>query len=103
MSSTSDLSPLSFALRSRTRSLHLSATQIASSPIETQHNLCVRIAEIAKLPLNRIRVTFENPRNVVLDKRVQLAETAPRMSDVVKYEPVLLVKDLGLQIPVGLG
>jgi hypothetical protein len=96
MSSTSDLSPLSFTLRSYTRSLQLSATHVTSSPTETQRDLCIRIAKIAKLPLNRVRVTFENPRNVVLDKRVQLAKTAPRMSDVAHYEPMLLIKDLGL-------
>ena len=87
-------SPLTFKLRSRTKKLRLSADEVTAIPDETQHELSKRIAQIAGLSFDRLRVTFESS-NKVLDKRYHHANP-PRVADIEEEEPVLLIKDLGM-------
>lgn len=89
-----DSAAVEYTLKARGRSVRLSTTQITASPEETQHDFNKRIAAIAKLPLNRLRVTLETS-NTVIDKRVH-ADAAPTMEALPGDETVLLVKDLGV-------
>ena len=86
-------SPLTFTLKPRTKSVRLSTTHITSTPEETQHDLSKRVATIANLPLNRLRVTFETS-NRVLDKRIH-QDSPPKVEDIPDEETVLIIKDLG--------
>lgn len=82
-----------FTLKPRSSKLRLSATHVTASMDESQHLLCKRIAEIAHLPLNRLRVTFETS-NLVVDKRVHKDEP-PKIRDIANAGTVLIIKDLG--------
>lgn len=90
--------PLTFTLKPRTRTIHLSATHITSPSSETQHDLSKRISTIASLPFSRLRVTFESS-NRVLDKRIH-KDSPPKVEDIPDEEgTVLIIKDLGLTFP----
>lgn len=93
MRSRSRDSPLTFTLKSNNRNIRLSETHITSNPEETQHDLSRRIAKIANLPLDRLRVTSETS-NRVLDKRIH-QESPPRVGDIADEGAVLIIKDLG--------
>jgi len=96
-----DSEPITFTLKPRTKSLRLSQTEITATPDETQHDFCKRIAEIARLPLDRLRVEFESESKTkrVLDKRVH-ADHPPKLEDIPDSEgTVLIVKDLGAFLP----
>lgn len=82
-----------FTLKTRSKGINLSANRISADPDETQHNLAKRIAQIAKLPLDRLRVTFE-ASNIVLDKRSH-RHSQPKVEDIEGAGTVLLIKDLG--------
>ena len=86
--------PITFTLKPRTRGLRLSATHITAQPDETQYALCHRIAQIAHLKLNRVRVTLEES-NRVIDAR-QHHEHPPTVGDIEGENVTLLIKDLGL-------
>jgi hypothetical protein len=86
--------PATFTLKSRSRHIHLSATDITATPDETQHELSKRIATIAGLSLDRLRVTFETS-NRVLDKRTH-RDSPPKVEDIPEEDTVLIIKDLGL-------
>lgn len=86
--------PLTFTLKPRARNVRLSATHVTATPDETQYALCQRIAEIAHLPMSRLRVTFESAADRVLDKRFY-ATDAPKVEDIADQERTLLIKDLG--------
>jgi hypothetical protein len=85
-----------FTLKSRSKRLNLSATHITATGEETQHDFAKRIAQISKLPLSRLRVTFE-PSNRVLDKRHH-PDSPPKVADIEDEGTVILVKDLGLHL-----
>jgi hypothetical protein len=87
-------SSITFTLKPRDRNLRLSATNITSTPEETQHDLSKRIATIVRLPLSRLRVTFESS-NKVLDKSAH-KDSPPKVGDIPDEGTVLLVKDLGI-------
>jgi hypothetical protein len=87
-------SPLTFTLKARTKRLRLSATEVTANSDETQHELSKRIAKIAGLKFDRLRVTFEGS-NKVLDKRYHRDE-APTVADIEEEQPVLFIKDLGM-------
>jgi hypothetical protein len=82
-----------FTLKPRNSKLRLSATHITATTDESQHLLCKRIADIAHLPTNRLRVVFENS-NRVIDKRAY-KENPPKVRDITNEGTVLIVKDLG--------
>jgi hypothetical protein len=84
---------LQFTLKPRSSNLRLSATHVTATLDDTQHLLCKRIADIAHLPLNRLRATFETS-NRVIDKRVH-SDTPPKVRDLVDEGTVLVIKDLG--------
>jgi 3-oxo-5-alpha-steroid 4-dehydrogenase len=84
---------IEFTLKPRSSKLRLSATHITATADESQHSLCKQIADIAHLPLNRLRVTFETS-NRVIDKRFH-PDTAPKVGDVANEGNVLIIKDLG--------
>jgi hypothetical protein len=86
-----------FTLKPRSSKLRLSATHVTASMDESQHLLCKRIAEIAHLPLNRLRVSFETS-NLVVDKRVHKDEP-PKIRDIANAGTVLIIKDLGTPVP----
>ena len=85
--------PLTFTLKARNKDIRLSATHITSTREETQHDLSKRIATIASLPLNRLRVTCETS-NRVLDKRIH-QDSPPKVKDIPDEGTVLIIKDLG--------
>jgi hypothetical protein len=87
-------SPITFTLKPRNKTLRLSATHITAAPDETQHDLSKRIARIAGLHIDRLRVTFESS-NRVLDKRIH-KDSPPKVEDIETEDPVLIIKDLGL-------
>jgi len=88
-----DSGPIIYTLKSRNKSIRLSTTEIAAAPDDTQHDLSKRIAEIAHLPIDRLRVEFESKR--VLDKRLH-RDSPPRLEDIPDTEgTALIVKDLG--------
>lgn len=90
-----DSEPITFTLKPRNKSIRLSKTEITASPDETQHDLSKRIAEIARLPIARLRVEFESASKRVLDKRVH-RDSPPKVEDILDTEgTVLIVKDLG--------
>jgi hypothetical protein len=85
-----------FSIRARNpRTLTLSATHVTATLDETQNVLCERIAQIAGLPLNRVRATFENSRRA-LDKRFH-ADSPPKVRDIANEGTVLVIKDLGIR------
>lgn len=85
---------IEFSLRARNpKTLRLAATHITANLDETQNALSKRIAKIAGLPLDRLRVTFENSQ-IVLDKRFH-PDSPPKVRDVSGQGTVLVVKDLG--------
>ena len=84
---------IEFTLKPHSSKIRLSATHITATEDETQHSLCKRIADIAHLPLNRLRVTFEKS-NRVIDKRFH-ADTVPKVADIANEDNVLIIKDLG--------
>jgi hypothetical protein len=90
-----DDSPITFTLKPRSKSLRLSATHVTATPADTQHELSTRIAKIANLPLNRLRVTFESS-NRVLDTRIH-RDSPPQVEGIEDEGTVLLVKDLGFR------
>lgn len=96
-----DSEPITFTLKPRNKSIRLSKTEITASPDETQHDLSKRIAEIAHLPIARLRVEFESASKRVLDKRVH-RDSPPKVEDIADTEgTVLIVKDLGsLPLPI---
>ena len=96
-----DSEPITFTLKPRNKSIRLSKTEITASPDETQHDLSKRIAEIARLPIARLRVEFESASKRVLDKRVH-RDSPPKVEDIADTEgTVLIVKDLGsLPLPI---
>ena len=88
-----DSGPITYTLKPRNKSIRLSTTEIAAAPDDTQHDLSKRIAEIARLPINRLRVEFESKR--VLDKHLH-RDSPPKLEDISDTEgTVLIVKDLG--------
>ena len=84
---------IEFTLKPHSSKIRLSATHITARGNETQHSLCKRIADIAHLPLNRLRVTFEKSHRVV-DKRFH-PDTAPKVTDIANEDNILIIKDLG--------
>jgi len=78
----------------RSSKVRLSATHVTASMDESQHLLCKRIAEIAHLPLNRLRGVFETS-NLVVDKRAHKDEP-PKVRDIANAGTVLIIKDLGM-------
>jgi hypothetical protein len=84
-----------FSLRARNpRTLALSATHVTATLDETLNVLCERIAQIAGLPLNRLRATFETSHRA-LDKRFH-PDSPPTVRDVAPNDgTVLVIKDLG--------
>jgi hypothetical protein len=86
-------SPLTFTLKPSNRNIRLSATHITSTPEETQRDLAKRIATIANLPLDRLRVTF-GTSNGALDKRIH-RDSPPKVEDMPDDGTVLIIKDLG--------
>ena len=90
-------SPITFTLKPRNKSIRPSATHITATPEETQHDLSERIAKIANLPLDRLRVTFETS-NQVLDKRIH-QDNPPKVEDLPDEGDVLVIKDLGNSPP----
>jgi hypothetical protein len=85
---------IEFSLRARNpKTLRLSATHITASLDETQNVLSKRIAEIAGLPIDRLRVTFENSQRV-LDKRYH-PDSPPKVRDIADQGTALVIKDLG--------
>ena len=88
-----DSTPITFTLKPRSKKIRLSKTQVSATADETQHELSKRVAEIAGLPLERLRATFEKS-NKVLDKRTH-QESPPTVGDIPDDETVLLIKDLG--------
>jgi len=92
-----DPSPITYTLKPRNKSIRLSTTEITAVPDDTQHDLSKRIAEIAHLPIDRLRVEFESKR--VLDKRLH-RDSPPKLEDIQDTEgAVLIVKDLGTSLP----
>jgi hypothetical protein len=92
-----DSGPITYTLKPRNKSIRLSTTEITADPDDTQHDLSKRIAEIAHLPLDRLRVEFESKR--VLDKRLH-RDSPPKLEDIPDAEgTVLIVKDLGTSLP----
>ena len=85
---------MTFTLKSRSKNIRLSATHITVTPDETQHELSKRVAQIAGLSFDRLRVTFENS-NKPLDKRTH-RDSPPTVADIPDDESVLVIKDLGI-------
>jgi hypothetical protein len=92
-----DSDPITYTLKPRNKSIRLSTTEITAAPDDTQHDLSKRIAEIAHLPIDRLRVEFESKR--VLDKRLH-RDSPPKLEDIPDTEgTVLILKDLGTSLP----
>ena len=85
---------VTFRLKSRSRSLKLSADQVSVDPDVTQFFLCQQIAQIARLPINRVRATLETTGKAV-DRRFHQND-APRVRDIANEGTVLVIKDLGI-------
>ena len=91
-----DSDPIIYTLKPRNKSIRLSTTQITAAPDDTQHDLSKRIAEIAHLPISRLRIEFESKR--VLDKRLH-RDSPPKLEDIPDTEGTeLIVRDLGTSL-----
>lgn len=84
---------VTFTLKPRTRQVRLSETTVTVNLDDTQHDLSKRIARISHLPINRLRITFENSTKVV-DSRTH-PQDPPKVRDIADEGTVLVVKDLG--------
>jgi hypothetical protein len=84
---------VTFTLKPRTRKVRLSETTVVVNLDDTQHDLCKKIAKISRLPINRLRITFENSARVV-DARTH-PQDPPKVRDIAAEGTVLVVKDLG--------